>query len=169
MKLSIFFLPAVLLSVILLSLSCRKYAEAFSTENHASISDNSSMANAPDPDAGATLTEIPLSLTIVNPCCQEQVYFTGIIHRVENNQVIHMDSKDISGVGLTSGLKYTVQSTSVRNYQFDPNQNLATLNWSMRMVRDDGCGYNVKFVIHLTRNANGDIVANIHSGNFFCL
>lgn len=117
----------------------------------------------------ANMIYLPLSLTIYNPCCQENVSLIGRLHRVENSNVIHMDTRNISGVGLTTGLNYTVQGTSVRNYQFDPNENLATLNWSIRMEREDGCGYNVQFVIHITRDPNGEIIANIHSGNFFCL
>lgn len=161
-------IAATILTMALLGTSCRKAASEIAIENYSSANNPGSMTNDPDADNPVTITEVPLSLTIINPCCQEQVYFTGTIHRVENSNVIHMDSRTISGVGLTSGLNYTVQSTSVRNYQFDPNENLATLNWSMRMKREDGCRYNVQFVIHVTRDANGEIIANIHSGNFFC-
>ena len=111
---------------------------------------------------------LPISLTIYNPCCQEEVHLSGLIHQVENSNVIHMDSRSLSGIGLTTGLDYIVASSSVRNYQFDPNEYLSTLNWSVRMKREDGCDYDVQFVIHITHNAEGEIVANIHSGNFFC-
>lgn len=117
----------------------------------------------------ANIIYLPLSLTVYNPCCQENASLIGRMHRVENSNVIHMDTREISGVGLTTGLNYSVLGSSVRNYQFDPNENLATLNWSIRMEREDGCGYNVQFVIHITRDLNGEIIANIHSGNFFCL
>jgi len=118
--------------------------------------------------AEANITYIPLSLTIYNPCCQENIYLSGSVHRVENSNVIHMDDRDIGGVGLTSGLHYTAQSASVRNYIFDPNEYLATLNWSIRMMGENGCDYNVQFVVHITRDEDGEIKASIHSGNFFC-
>lgn len=156
------------LSLFLASCQKRINEGELNSENYSSVNANS-ITNDQSVDGGATINETPLSLTIFNPCCQEQVHFTGVIHRVENSNVIHMDSRDISGVGLTSGLDYEVQSVSVRNYQFDPNEYLATLNWSMRMNREDGCGYNVQFVIHVTRDDNGDIKTSIHSGNFFCL
>ena len=140
---------------------CRKNSGNFITEKQ-----NSPQSQAV---AKAEISNIPLSLTIFNPCCQESIYLTGTIHRVQNSNVIHMDDRDISGVGLTSGLVYTVQSTSVRNYVFDPNEYLATLNWSIRMTNENGCGYNVQFVVHVTRDEDGEIKASIHSGNFFCL
>ena len=118
---------------------------------------------------GSDLTDIPLELTIYNPCCQEDIYLTGIIHQVQNSHVIHMRDQDITGVGVTSGVIYNVESTSIRNYVFDPNEFLATLNWSIRMKSETGCAYNVQFVVHITRDQNGEIKANIHSGNFFCL
>lgn len=160
----------ILLGLSLIFASCQKKISV----KESNIEDYSSAnvttaANGQSTDGSAVISELPLSLTIFNPCCQEQVYFSGVIHRVENSNVIHMDSRDISGVGLTSDLDYKVQSVSVRNYQFDPNEYLATLNWSMRMNREDGCGYNVQFVIHVTRDGNGDIKTSIHSGNFFCL
>lgn len=117
----------------------------------------------------ADISYAPLSLTIFNPCCQEEIYLTGMVQQVRNSNTVHMDARDISGVGITSGLHYTVQSTSVRNYVFDPNEYLATLNWSIRMKSETGCGYNVQFVVHITRNENGEIKASIHNGHFLCL
>jgi len=120
---------------------------------------------APRPE----LIDLPLELTIYNPCCQEEIYLTGTIHQVQNSNVIHMRDQDIKGVGVTSGVLYHVESTSIRNYVFDPNEYLATLNWSIRMKSETGCAYNVQFVVHITRDQDGEIKADIHSGNFFCL
>ena len=170
MKSNILTTALFLTGLFLVMTSCQKRVAEVEPKIEDRSSANINMPfNNQSADNGANIIELPLSLTIYNPCCQEQVHFTGVIHRVENNNVIHMDSRNIRGVGLTSGLDYTVQSVSVRNYQFDPNEYLATLNWSMRMNREDGCGYNVQFVVHVTRDANGVIKTSIHSGNFFCL
>lgn len=168
MKSNIITTAIFLTGLFLAMASCQKRIAAIEPNIENRSSANTSI-NDQSSDNGANIIELPLSLTIFNPCCQEEVHFTGTIHRVENSNVIHMDSRDISGVGLTSGLDYKVQSVSVRNYQFDPNEYLATLNWSMRMNREDGCGYNVQFVVHVTRDENGVIKTSIHSGNFFCL
>lgn len=160
----------ILLPMLLIG-ACQKKMEnqRVSIQEFPSVNNSYMNANDHPVDDGAAITEIPLRLTIYNPCCQEEVQFSGIIHHVENSNVIHMDSRDISGTGLNSGLNYVAQSTSVRNYQFDPNEYLATLNWSIRLKREDGSVYNVQFVIHITRTTEGEVIANIHSGNFFCL
>lgn len=158
-------------TITMFIISCQKDSvdTNIRSENLSSANDANSLANELVLNGAAAMTQIPLSLTIYNPCCQESIYLTGIIHRVETTNTIHMDSRDISGVGLSSGLVYTVNSHSVRNYVFDPNAYLATLNWSIRMMSENGCGYNVQFVVHVTRDENGEIKASIHSGNFFCL
>jgi len=159
----------VVSSVLLATVACQKRiqqpSEYFENDYPTSITQENQYSS----ENGVERSYIPLSLTIFNPCCEEQIFLTGIIHRVQNSNIIHMDSRDISGIGLTSGLEYKVQSTSVRNYVFDPNEYLATLNWSIRMVGETGCGYNVQFVVHVTRDENGEIKASIHRGNFFCL
>lgn len=159
-----------IMSIQLLITSCRKNIvnEDLQSENCWSV-DNNVLLNESTADRGATIGQVPLSLTIYNPCCQEEVHLIGVIHRVDNTNVIHMDSRDISGVGLSTGLLYTVQSTSVRNYVLDPNGYQTTLNWSVRMSSENGCGYIVQFVIHVTYDENGGIKASVHSGNFFCL
>ncbi len=171
MKKNIIIVTAFLLNVMLLNTSCKKgiINTGIKSEENSSADNSNNPGNDPSPDNGATIGYIPLNLTIFSPCCQEQIYLEGTIHRVQNSNVIHMDDRDISGVGLTSGLNYTVQSTSVRNYVFDPSEYQATLNWSIRMTNENGCGYNVQFVVHVTRDDDGEIRASIHSGNFFCL
>lgn len=158
----------VMISIYLLITSCQKTIAANDIQTD-SYSSTSALTDQVSVDGGAVISEIPLSLTIYNPCCQEQIYLTGTIHRVENSNVIHTNSQDISGIGLSSGLLYSVNSNSVRNYVFDPNEYLATLNWSIRMMGENGCGYNVQFIVHVTRDPDGEIRASIHSGNFFCL
>jgi len=167
-KLNIIIRTIAFISISVFVTSCQKNISNLGTESGMNSSVNGN-ANLAADDNRAGIEEIPLSLTIYNPCCLEEVYFTGTIHYVENNSVIHTDNRDISGVGLTSGLAYKVSSVSVRNYQFDPNEYLATLTWSVRMMSETGCGYNVQFVVHVTRDDDGNIKASIHSGNFFCL
>ncbi|HEX6849471.1 MAG TPA: hypothetical protein VF144_20940 [Chitinophagaceae bacterium] len=155
-------------TLLLVTVACHKQMEQSSEYFKDDYTTSIKQENQNPSEHGVERSYIPLSLTIFNPCCEEQIFLKGIIHRVQNSNVIHMDSRDISGLGLSSGLEYTVQSVSVRNYVFDTNENLATLNWSVRMESENGCGYNVQFVVHVTRDDDGDIKASIHNGNFFC-
>jgi hypothetical protein len=122
----------------------------------------------------ATSTTIPLDGIRSGDCTGEDVELSGTIHLVsqlqsDGSEVGHINYQGVSGVGLTSGTTY--RSSSVDNFRLAaPFPSDITSVRSLRLIspgpEDDLL---VRFLFHITVNANGEITAEVEDVNFECV
>jgi hypothetical protein len=122
----------------------------------------------------ATSTTIPLDAIRSGDCTGEDVELSGTIHLVsqlqsDGSEVGHINFQGVSGVGLTSGTTY--RSSSVDNFRLAaPYPSDITSVRSLRLIspgpEDDLL---VRFLFHITVNANGEITAEVEDVNFECV
>jgi hypothetical protein len=121
----------------------------------------------------ATSTTIPLDGIRSGDCTGEDVELSGTIHLVsqlqsDGSEVGHINYQGVSGVGLTSGTTY--RASSVDNFRLAaPFPSDITSVRSLRLIspgpEDDLL---VRFLFHITVNANGEITAEVEDVNIKC-
>jgi hypothetical protein len=112
--------------------------------------------------------DYPVEFSVYNPCCDEEVLISGIGHFVVNNNVVHVTVADIAGTGLSSGSSYTTHGVVVQNNIKYSSPIEGTLIFKVNMVNEDGCSFKMTMTLHLTVNANGDVVSNVENVKFQC-
>src|SRR5919112_5060673 len=122
----------------------------------------------------ATSTTIPLEGIRSGDCTGEDVELSGTIHLVsqlqpDGSEVGHVNYQGVSGVGLTSGTTY--RASSVDSFRLAaPFPSDITSVRSLRLISpgpDDDLL--VKFLFHITVNANGEITAEVEDVDSECV
>jgi hypothetical protein len=125
------------------------------------------------PLSAATSTKIPLDAITFNTCTGEEVELSGTIHLVSQTQsdgsvLGHINYQGVSGVGLTSGTEY--RASSVDNFRLGAP--FPSDIHSVRSFRLVGRGTEdnllVKFLFHITVNADGEVTATVDDVSSQC-
>ncbi len=121
----------------------------------------------------ATSTTIPLDAIRSGDCTGEDILLSGRIHLVsqlqsDGSEVGHFNYQGVSGVGLTSGTTY--RASTVDHFRLvAPFPSDITSVRSLRLIspgpEDDLL---VRFLFHITVNANGEITAEVENVNIEC-
>ena len=121
----------------------------------------------------ATSTTIPLDAIRSGDCTGEDVELSGTIHLVSQTQsggdvVGHFNYQGVSGVGLTSGTTY--RSSTVDHFRLGaPFPSDITSVRSLRLIsRGPEDNLLVRFLFHITVNANGEVTAEVKDVNMVC-
>jgi hypothetical protein len=124
----------------------------------------------------ATSTKVPLEAIVFNNCTGdtgEEVKLSGTIHLVSQTQrdgseVGHFNWQNVSGVGLTSGTTY--RASTVDNFRLKAP--FPSDIHSVRSLHLIGQGTEdnllIKFLFHITVDANGEIRASIDDVSVKC-
>jgi hypothetical protein len=120
----------------------------------------------------ATSTTIPLE-AIVSNCTGEEVELSGTIHLVSQTQrdgseVGHFNWQNVSGVGLTSGTTYRASTVDTFRLEAPFPSDIHSVR-SLHLI-GQGAEDNllVKFLFHITVDANGEIRASIDDVSTQC-
>ena len=122
----------------------------------------------------ATSTTIPLESIRSGDCTGEDVELSGTIHLVSQTQpdgseVGHVNYQAVSGVGLTSGTTYRASSVDSFRLAAPFPSDIHSVR-SLRLIspgpEDDLL---VKFLFHVTVNANGEISAEVEDVDSECV
>ena len=140
-----------------LAVSCSKSGASIEQENQ--TIESQSQANKPA--ELINIRDVPVEAVFFNKCCTEEVQVFGTAHFVVNNNIIHLQVSDMTGIGMSTNYNYVGQGPSVETIVFYSNQFEGTLTFMLNMTNDDGCGFRLQATLHMTMNANGDITANI--------
>jgi hypothetical protein len=111
--------------------------------------------------------DIPIEGVFFNSCCDESVRVSGTAHILVNRNVIHIVVSDMTATGLETGYSYTGRGTSVENIVFY-SQAEGSFNYRLNLRNENGCGFMLKLLFHLTVNENGDITSEVENVNVFC-
>ena len=121
----------------------------------------------------ATSTTIPLDAITSNTCKGEDVELSGTIHLVSQIQrdgsiVGHFNYQNVSGVGLRSGTTY--RSSAMDTFRLGTP--FPSDIHSVRSFRLVGRGTEdnllVKFMFHITVNADGEVTATVKDVSSQC-
>ena len=112
--------------------------------------------------------DIPIDGVFFNSCCDENVRVSGTAHILVNRNVIHIVVSDMTATGLESGYSYTGRGTSVENIVFY-SQAEGSFNFRLNLTNENGCGFMLKLLFHLTVNENGEVTSEVENVNVFCL
>ncbi len=121
----------------------------------------------------ATSTTIPLDFIRSNDCNGEQVKLSGTIHLVSQTQrdgsvVGHFNYQNVSGVGLTSATTYRASTVDTFRLEAPFPSDIHSVR-SLRLIspgpEDDLL---VRFLFHITVNANGETTAEVEDVNIKC-
>jgi hypothetical protein len=122
----------------------------------------------------ATSTTIPLEAIRSGDCTGEDVELSGKIHLVsqiqpDGSEVGHVNYQGVSGVGLTSGTTYRASSVDSFRLAAPFPSDIHSVR-SLRLIspgpEDDLL---VKFLFHITVNANGEITAEVEDVDSECV
>jgi hypothetical protein len=122
----------------------------------------------------ATSTTIPLEAIRSGDCTGEDVELSGKIHLVsqiqpDGSEVGHVNYQGVSGVGLTSGTTYRASSVDSFRLAAPFPSDIHSVR-SLRLIspgpEDDLL---VKFLFHVTVNANGEITAEVEDVDSECV
>lgn len=111
--------------------------------------------------------DVPIESVFFNPCCDENVSVSGTAHVLINKNVIHIVVKNISGVGLETGHAYTGRGASVENITFYTKDE-GSFGLKLNLTNENGCGFALKLLFHLTLNGNGEATSEVENVNVFC-
>jgi hypothetical protein len=121
----------------------------------------------------ATSTTIPLDVIRSGDCTGEDVDLSGTIHLVSQTQrdgseVGHFNWQNVSGVGLTSGTKYRASTVDTFRLEAPFPSDIHSVR-SLHLI-GQGAEDNllVKFLFHITVDANGEIRASIDDVSIQC-
>jgi hypothetical protein len=122
----------------------------------------------------------PFSGTFINTCTGESIQFDGYLHyAVHNvqdaagNYHIHAEAngQGVQGVGLTSGVHYSIAAAAQNGENFDPTNvpftGTATQTFDLISA---GSGDNATLTVlqRLTINANGEVTVSISDVTIAC-
>ena len=117
-----------------------------------------------------TTTVIPISEVVGNPCSGENIDLTGTVTMSVDSEtkkgILHVrvhTVTDLSGVGVASGINYSVHQVNNQeaNVKLNLDGNTGELNVSTHntIVSHGGADNLVAHIrIHTTSNANGDLI-----------
>jgi hypothetical protein len=113
--------------------------------------------------------DIPIKASVVNPCNGETVVLTGSGHEVvrltlNGNTIhagVHVDVGGVSGVGLTTGAKYSVSDSFNDQFNLFPGETeTAGENYHL-IAHGQAPNFVAHALFHITINANGDVTSFI--------
>jgi hypothetical protein len=122
-------------------------------------------------------TDIPVAPFIANPCNGETIALSGVGHLIIAETVassgnfllrLHINGQDISGVGLTTGAKYSLSSTVNQEMTVAAGSEETILETERVIGQGQVPNFDLKFLLHITVNANGDITAFVDNGTAVC-
>jgi hypothetical protein len=127
------------------------------------------------------ITNFPIAIDIFIPCASggigEEVLLTGNLHDVfhvtgDGNGGFHVKTHDspqgISGVGLTTGMKYNATGVTQENFAIKVGQHDTFVN-NFRMVgQGPGNNFAVHDNFHITINANGVVTSSHDNFSIAC-
>jgi hypothetical protein len=121
----------------------------------------------------ATSTTIPLEAIVFNNCTGEEVELSGTIHLVSQTQrdgseVGHFNWQHVSGVGLTSGTTYRASTVDTFRLEAPFPSDIHSVR-SLHLI-SQGTEDNLllKFLFHITVDANGEMRASIDDVSIQC-
>src|SRR2546427_382880 len=128
--------------------------------------------------AATTSTVMPFPTpTITNPCNGEDVNVSGNVHvtigvTIDGNGGshlrIHINNQDVSGIGVDTGSRYQIPTTSASSAYFGSATTM-TLTVNPRVVAQGSTpNFNMRELIHVTVNANGVTTASIDNPSMDC-
>ncbi len=120
------------------------------------------------------VTNFPITLPVFIPCANgglgEEVLLSGNLHDVfhvtsDGNGGFHVKTHDspqgMSGVGLTTGLKYQATGVTQENFDIKVNQHDTFVNNFRIIGQGPGNNFDIHNNFHITLNANG-VVSSFH-------
>jgi hypothetical protein len=146
------------------------------------IAIGSALALAPAAGGETINIKVPVGEDFVvgNVCNGEEVQLQGTLHLVQQggvvadaprqHEVAQLNSQRLSGVGLTSGDRYSVNwnTQSVFNARID-GANVTTLGAIINVVsRGSGVNFQIQTVLHITFNANGEPTSEFQNFHVHC-
>jgi hypothetical protein len=134
--------------------------------------------------AGAATVNVKIpvdGLTAPNLCNGgEDVQLQGTLHLVQQGEpvedaprqhvVVHQNSQRLTGVGVSSGERYSVNLiiSDVFNARID-GANITTIEAMINVVsRGSGANFQIQTVLHITTNANGETTTEFQNFHFHC-
>jgi hypothetical protein len=133
-----------------------------------------------DAVAATASLQVPFALDVFIPCVPEDAALSGTLHALLHltldagggfHGVVHFQPMGVSGVGLTSGLKYQATGVTETTESFASN-GAPFDSTSVDNFRIIGQGPGNDFVVHAlthyTVNANGDLTATVLQASAEC-
>jgi len=130
-----------------------------------------------------TNTSVPITFLDFVPCANggdgEFVHASGYLHLLTSTTVdgnggfqskVQIQAQGISGVGLVTGAKYQAMGVTQETFNAPPGGTINdTFVNNFRLI-GQGRGNNllVHQVVHITRNANGDVTADVFGSSIDC-
>jgi hypothetical protein len=127
-----------------------------------------------------TQVKYPFSGNFINTCTGESIQFDGFLHdliRVEQDAIgnyhIHAQTngQGLEGVGVTSGVRYSIPAASHNDANFDPtNVPFAATTTQTFDLISAGSGDNATLTViqHLTMSATGEVAVYFSDVTLAC-
>src|SRR5215211_2181156 len=121
----------------------------------------------------ATSTTIPLDVVRSGDCTGEDVQLSGTIHLVSQTQpdgseVGHFNYQNVSGVGLTSGTTYRASTVDTFRLEAPFPSDIHSVRSLHLIGQETEDNLLLKFLFHITVDANGEIRASIDDVSIQC-
>jgi hypothetical protein len=121
---------------------------------------------------------LPISVTLPNPCTGELTYFSGSAHisstiTTNANSVhlkTHFNVQGLIGVGESSGIRYVGSEAFNEEFNASGRSHAETTVTDAFKAISQGASPNliVHTLLHITANANGEITANFAISDLVC-
>src|SRR2546425_1175418 len=136
------------------------------------------MTVSPPAYAATTSSVMPFpEPTITNPCNGEDVNVSGNVHvtigaTIDGNGGIHLrihiHNQDVSGIGVTTGSKYQIPTTSDSSAYFGSATTMTMTVNARAVAQGSTPNFSMREVIHVTIDANGVPRASIDNPSMDC-
>jgi hypothetical protein len=122
---------------------------------------------------------IPFEFTTESPCTGERVRIEGELHAIvrgegpleEDGFFVHVNFRQVDGVGLTSGRRYVAVNTTKDQFiRFDSETRSVTIGRNFRLVSQGSTdNFIFRSIAHATINATGEVSADFEVSSRECL
>lgn len=122
---------------------------------------------------------VPFTSSLFNPCNGDTVTFSGDMH-VTNSLTVdssggthlktHINYQNVTGTGNPSGITYNVRTVTneVTNDNDGPQSTATVISTVKLIAHGPSLDFYLRFVMHVTVNANGETTSMVQEANFEC-
>lgn len=121
----------------------------------------SSVATAQGNGNGSQVFDVPMDFELENPCCGDIITLTGTLHYVyTKNGNAHVNAKDFNATNENGDVYHGNVSAGYHDKGNAKGQYSYNYIERWRFSSNNGCSFSLKLTVHLTVNANGEVVVD---------